>query len=76
MVSAIMGILNHRKVDNGDVEVYTLYQPLEYTSTSVPYLDNIPINSINYYELDQLLKFFQSKYDGDILDVYLQILQD
>ena len=76
MVSAIMGILNHRKVDNGDVEVYTLDHPLEYTSTSVPYLDNIPINSINYYELDQLLELFQSKYDGDIFDVYLQILQD
>ena len=50
-----MGKINNRMVDNGGVEVYTSYHPLEYTSASLPDLYNTYIKFIYYYELDQLL---------------------
>ena len=36
MVSAIMGVLNHRAIDNGDVEVHPSYFPVESNSESAP----------------------------------------
>ena len=36
MVLAIMGILNHHDIDNGDVEVYTSGYTLESTPDSFP----------------------------------------
>ena len=43
VVLAIMGILNHHAIDNGDAKVYNSEYPLEYTSDSVsdPYKNSI-----------------------------------
>ena len=41
-----MGILDHHAVDNGDVEVYLSYYLRYFTSASVPFSYNTPMNSI------------------------------
>ena len=56
VVSDITGRLNNNEVDNGGVEVYLLYYPLEYTSDSVPDPDNTPINSIGDDELGKIME--------------------
>ena len=53
-----MGRLNHHAVDNGDVEVYPSYYPLESTSEYVPAGDNTKIKYIYDDEMDQLLELF------------------
>ena len=45
VVLAIMGRLNRHVVDNGDVDVYTTWYPLEYTSNYIPEPYNNTIKS-------------------------------
>ena len=47
MVSAIMGVLNHRAIDNGDVEVHPSYFPVESNPEYVLDPDTTPIKSID-----------------------------
>ena len=47
VVSAIVGILNHHAIDNGDVEVHPSDFPFGSNSESVPYPDTNPIKSID-----------------------------
>ena len=75
MFSAIIGRLNHRSIDNGDVEVHPSEFPVEFNSESVPDPDTTPIKSIYDDEMDHLLELFHSKHDEDLLDVYLQMFQ-
>ena len=70
-----MGRLNHHAVDNGDVKVYPLEYPFESTSDYITTPDTTPIKSIDDNEIDQLLEFFHSEHDDDILYVDLQIIQ-
>ena len=72
---AIVGILNHHYVGNGDVEVHPSNYALGYTSESVTYPDTTLIKSIDDDEVDQLLELFHSENDDYILDVDLQMLQ-
>ena len=69
-----MGRLNNDYVDNGGIEVYPSEYPFESTPDSVKYPDNTPIKSTNNDEMDQLLEFFHSDHDDDILDVEIQML--
>ena len=55
MVSAIMGRLDHRDIDNGDVEVHPSDFPVESNSESVPDSDTTPIISIDYDEMEHFL---------------------
>ena len=71
MISDIMGKINHHAVYNGDVEVYPSDCTLEY----VPDPDNTPIKYIDNDEMDQLLEFFYSYDDDDILDFDIQMIQ-
>ena len=64
--------LNHRAIDNGDI---TSYVPVESSYDSVPYPDTTPIKSIDDDTMDNLLEFFRSEHDDDLLDVDLQMLQ-
>ena len=41
-----------------------------------PDTDTTPIKSIDDDEMDQLLLFFHSEHDADILDIDLQMIQD
>ena len=75
MVSALIGRLNHRSIDNGDIEVHRSEFPVELNSESVPYPDTTLIKSIDDYEIDHLLEFFHSEHDEDLLDVDIHILQ-
>ena len=70
-----MGKLNHHAIDNGDVKIPTSYVPVEYNYDSVPDPDTTPIKSIDDDEMDNLLEFFHSEHDYDLLDVDLQMLQ-
>ena len=45
VVSAIMGRLNHRAIDNGDVKTPTPYFPVKFNFESVPDPDTTPIKS-------------------------------
>ena len=72
MVSAIMGNLNHRAIDNGDI---TSDVPVESRYDSVSYPDTTLIKSIDDDEMDHLLKLFHSEHDEDLLDVDLLMLQ-
>ena len=72
VVSAIMGKLNHRSIDNGDI---TSDVPVASSYDSIPDPDTNPIKSIDDDEMDSLLEFFHSEHDDDILDVDLQMLQ-
>ena len=54
VISAIMGVLNHHAVDNGDVNVYTSDYPLESNSEYVTDLYKTPIKSIYDDEMDQI----------------------
>ena len=53
-----MGILNHNKVDNGDVEVHPLEYSFESNSESVPYQYTTPIKYIDDDGMDQILELF------------------
>ena len=44
-----MGVLNHRAIDNGDVEVHPSEFSVESNSESVSDPDTSPINSIDDY---------------------------
>ena len=74
VVSAITGRLNHRAIDNGDVEVH----PSEFTFESnyeyVPDTDTTLIKSIDNDKIDHLLELFHSEYDDNILDVDLPMV--
>ena len=72
---SIMGILNHHAVDNVDVEFYPSEHPFESTYESVPDPDTTPIKSIDDNEMDQLLGFFPSDHDYDLLDIHLHMFQ-
>ena len=50
-----MGILNHRTIYKGDVEVPPSEFPVEYKSESVPDKDTNPIKSIDDNEMDHIL---------------------
>ena len=50
-----MGIINHHAVDNGNVEVFPLKHPFEYTYEYVPDPDTTTIKSVDDDEMDQLL---------------------
>ena len=75
MVSAITGRLNHRAIDNGDVEVHPYEFTFESNPESVPDPDITPIKSIDDDEMDHLLELLQSEHDEEILDVDLHIIQ-
>ena len=70
-----MGKPNHHGIDNGDVKIPTSDVPVESNYDSVPYPDTTPIKSIDDDEMDNLLEFFHSEHDDDLLDVDLQMLQ-
>ena len=70
-----MGILNHHAVDNGNVEVYPLEYPFEYTSDSVTDTYTTQTKSMDNAEMDRLLKLFHTNHDNNILNVDLQMLQ-
>ena len=72
MVSDIMGKLNHRAVDNGDIPSDV---PVESSYDSVSDPDTTPIKPIDDNEMDHLLELFHSENDDDLLDVDLQMLQ-
>ena len=72
VVSDIMGKLNHRAIDNGDI---TSDVSVESSYDSVPYPDTTPIKFIDDDEIDHLLEFFHSEHDDDTLDVDLQMRQ-
>ena len=55
VISAIMGILNHHAIDNGDVKVPTSDFPVEYNYESVPDPYITPIKSIDDDEMYHLL---------------------
>ena len=76
VVSDIMGRLNHHDIDNGDFQVHPSEFVFEYNSESVPYSDTTTIKSIDDYEMDYLMELFHSEYDGNGVDVELQMLQD
>ena len=67
-----MGKLNHRAIDNGDI---TSEIPVESNYDSVTDPDTNPIKLIDDDEMDNLLEFFHSEHDDDLLDVDLQMLQ-
>ena len=71
-----MGRLNHRAIDNGDVNFPTSESPVESNSESVPDIDTNPTKSIDDDKIDHLLELFHAENDDDLLDVYLQMLQD
>ena len=50
-----MGKLNHRAINNGDVNIPTSEFPVESNSESVPDPDTTPIKSIDDDEMDYLL---------------------
>ena len=50
-----MGILNHRAIDNGNVDVHPSEFPVEFNSEYVPDLDTTMIKSIDDDEMDHLL---------------------
>ena len=75
VVSAIMGILNHHSIDNGDGEVHPSDFSVEFKYESVPDPDTTPIKSIDDDEMDHLLELFHSEHDKDLLDVDLHMLQ-
>ena len=54
MVLVIAGIISHRAILNGDIEVYTSDYPLEYTYDYITDLDNSPSKSIDDDEIDQI----------------------
>ena len=58
VISDIIGKLNHRAIDNGDVKILTSYFPVESNYKSVPDPDTTPNQSIDDYELDRLLELF------------------
>ena len=70
-----MGKLNHRAIDNGDVEVHPSDFPVEFNSGSVPYPDTTLNKSIDDDEMDHLLELFHSEHDENVLDVDIQMLQ-
>ena len=72
VVSDIMGKLNHRAIDNGDI---TSDVPVESSYDSVPDPDTTPIKSIDDDEMDHLLEFFHSEHDDGLLYVDLQMIQ-
>ena len=72
---AITGRLNHRAVDNGDVEVYPSEYPFEHNSDYVPDPYTTPIKSIDDYEMYQIMEFFHSYHDAYRLGVDLQMIQ-
>ena len=67
-----MGKLNHHAIDNGDI---TSDVPVESSYDPVPYPDTPPIKSIDDDEIDQILEFFHSEHDDDLLYVHLYMLQ-
>ena len=75
MVSAIVGIINHHAIDNGDVEFHSPDFPVEFNSESVPDTDITPIKSIDDDEMDHILEFFHSENDEDIMNVDIHVLQ-
>ena len=75
LISDIIGELNHHAIDNGDVKIPTSDFPVESNYESVTDPDTTPIKSIDYDEIDHLLKFFYSGHNDDILDANLQMLQ-
>ena len=68
-----MGKLNHHSIDTGDI---TSDVPVDSRYDSVLDPDTTPIKSIDDDEMDNLLEFFYSEHDDNILDVDLQMLQD
>ena len=70
-----MGKLNHHARDNGDVKITTSDFTVESSYVSVPDIDTTPIKSIDDDEMDNLLEFFHSEHDDNLLDVDLQMLQ-
>ena len=70
-----MGRLNHHSIVNGNVKIPTSDFPIESNSESVPDPDTTPIKSIDDDEMDNLLEFFHSEHDDNLLDVDLQMLQ-
>ena len=75
VVSSIMGILNHRSIDNGDVEFRPSEFPVEFNSDSVLDPGTTLIKSIDDDEMDHLLEFFHSEHYEYFLDVDIQMLQ-
>ena len=43
VVSSLVGRLNNRAIDNGDVKFHTSYFPVEFNSESVSDIDTTPI---------------------------------
>ena len=75
VILAIMGKLNHNSIDNGDVNIPNSDVPVESNYDSVPDIDTTPIKSIDDDEMDNLLEFFHSEHDDNIIDVDLQMIQ-
>ena len=67
--------LNHHSMDNGDIKITTSEFPVESNSESVPDLDNTLIKSIDDDEINNVLEFFHSEHDEDLLDVDLHMIQ-
>ena len=67
--------LNNHAIDNDYVEVYPSEYLFESTSDLVPDMDTTSINSIDYYEMNQLLEFSHSEHDDDIFDFYLRLYE-
>ena len=66
-----MGNINHHAIDNVDDNITTSVFPVESNYESVPDPYTTPIKSIDDYEMDHLLEFFNSEHDEDLLDVDL-----
>ena len=60
LISAIIGKLNHRAIDNGNVKIPTSDVPVESKYDSVIDPDTTPIKSIDDDEIYHLLELFQS----------------
>ena len=72
----MIGKRNQHTIDKGDVEVHPSEYTFEYTSEYVPYPEITPNKSIDDGETDQILEFFLSEHDDDLLYVDLQIIQE
>ena len=70
-----MGRINHHVIDNGGVKIPTSEFPVESNSESVSDPETTPIKSIDDDEMYNLLEFFHSEHDEDLMYVEPQLLQ-
>ena len=75
VVSDIMGILNHHDIDNGDVQVCPSQFQVESNSESDSDPATNMIKSIDDDEMNNIMEFFYSEHDDDLMGVDLQMLQ-